>query len=386
MSKLSKEELNRYSRHAALPGFGLENQMKLKTSSILVVGAGGLGCPAMLYLTAAGVGTLGIVDDDVVSLSNLQRQVLYSTTQVGMHKVSAAVDHLSNLNPEVKLIPYMVKLTSENALSILSDYDLIIDGSDNFPTRYLINDACVILNKPFIYGSILKYEGQISVFNFKKHDGSYSANYRDLFPNPPDPDSVPNCEEAGVLGVLPGIIGTLQATEAIKIITGFNTPLYDRLMIFDVETLEQSTVKIRNQNSRNSISTLIDYDLFCGKIQDKSKSLQIGQTESSMKEITVEELKELKDSGSDFQLIDVREPHEYDICNLEGELIPMSQIPQNLDKISKDKMVILHCRSGKRSGDVISWLEKNHNLTNLYNLQGGVLAWAREIDPDMPTY
>lgn len=386
MSKLSKEELNRYSRHAALPGFGLENQMKLKTSSILVVGAGGLGCPAMLYLTAAGVGTLGIVDDDVVSLSNLQRQVLYSTTQVGMHKVSAAVDHLSNLNPEVKLIPYVVKLTSENALSILSDYDLIIDGSDNFPTRYLINDACVILNKPFIYGSILKYEGQISVFNFKKHDGSYSANYRDLFPNPPDPDSVPNCEEAGVLGVLPGIIGTLQATEAIKIITGFSTPLYDRLMIFDVETLEQSTVKIRNQNSRNSISTLIDYDLFCGKIQEKSKSLQIGQTESSMKEITVEELKELKDSGSDFQLIDVREPHEYDICNLEGELIPMSQIPQNLDKISKDKMVILHCRSGKRSGDVISWLEKNHNLTNLYNLQGGVLAWAREIDPDMPTY
>lgn len=386
MNGLSKEELQRYSRHAILPGFGLDGQIKLKQSSILVVGAGGLGCPALLYLTAAGIGTLGIIDNDIISLSNLQRQVLYNSDQIGKLKAEAAVEQLSRLNPEVRLIAIAEKLTSANALTIINDYDLVIDGSDNFPTRYLINDACVMLNKPFVYGSILKYEGQLSVFNFKKANGLFSTNYRDLFPTPPDPKSVPNCEEAGVLGVLPGIIGTMQAAESIKIITGMSAPLYDQLLIYDSETMQQNVIGIKNHNSRDTISTLIDYDLFCGKSQRKSKSLRPDANEIKMKEISVEELKELIDSGSDFQLIDVREPHEYDICNLDGELIPMGQIPQNLDKISKDKQVILHCRSGKRSGDVITWLEKNHQFTNLYNLEGGILAWARDIDPDMPTY
>ncbi len=386
MDEFSKEELKRYNRHLVLSNFGLEGQTKLRGASVLVVGAGGLGCPALLYLTAAGVGKLGIVDSDAVDLSNLQRQVLYTTHDIGKRKAEVAVERLRSLNPNVTFISHVVKLSSNNALQVLSEYDVIIDGSDNFPTRYLLNDACIILDKPLVYGSILKFEGQLSVFNIKKKDGSYSSNYRDLFPIPPEPESAPNCEEAGVLGVLPGMIGAMQANEAIKIITGIGTPLYDKLLMFDAETMDQTIIKIKNQNARSSISTLIDYELFCGKIQNKSKSLQEHDNENKMKEISVEELKELKESGSDFQLIDVREPHEYDICNLEGELIPMGQVPNNVDKIDKEKQVILYCRSGKRSADVIAWLEKNHNLTNLYNLQGGILAWARDIDPEMETY
>lgn len=386
MDEFSKEELKRYNRHLVLSNFGLEGQTKVRSASVLVVGAGGLGCPALLYLTAAGVGKLGIVDSDVVELSNLQRQVLYTTHDIGKRKAEVAVERLRSLNPNVTFIPHAVKLSSNNALQVLSEYDVIIDGSDNFPTRYLLNDACIILNKPLVYGSILKFEGQLSVFNIKKKDRSFSSNYRDLFPSPPEPESAPNCEEAGVLGVLPGMIGAMQANEAIKIITGIGTPLYDKLLMFDAETMDQTIIKIKNQNTRSSISTLIDYDLFCGKIQNKSKSLQEHDNENKMKEISVEELKELKESGSDFQLIDVREPHEYDICNLEGELIPMGQVPNNVDKIDKEKQVILYCRSGRRSADVITWLEKNHHLTNLYNLQGGILAWARDIDPEMETY
>lgn len=384
MTNLTNEELIRYNRHLVLEDFGMQAQLKLKQAKILVVGAGGLGCPALLYLAAAGVGTLGIIDDDKVSLSNLQRQVLYVVTDVGKNKAEAARERLSLLNPTINFACYPVRITSENALGIIKNYDVVVDGTDNFPTRYLLNDACVLLDKPMVYGSILKFEGQASVFNYKKEDGTYSANYRDIFPVPPDADSVPNCEQAGVLGVLPGMIGSIQASEAIKIVTGTGTPLADKLVLLDALTMELTTITLPALQARNTIKNLMDYEDFCGINQKNSKSLSIKT--NAMKEITVQELQSLKESGEDFQLIDVREPHEYDICNLDGELIPMSQIPHNVAKISKDKKVVVHCRSGKRSGDIVLWLEKNQGFENLYNLKGGILAWANEIDSDMPTY
>ena len=385
MAKLTTEELKRYSRHLVLEEFGLEAQMRLKEAKVLVVGAGGLGSPALLYLTAAGVGTLGIIDPDVIDLSNLQRQVLFNVSDIGAKKALTAEKKLKQLNPLVSITSYPQKIVSGNAIQLIRNYDLVVDGTDNFATRYLLNDACVLLDKPLIYGSILKFEGQLAVFNFLKKDGNRSSNYRDLFPEPPLPESVPNCEQAGVIGVLPGIIGSLQANEAIKILTGIGEVLSDKLLIFDSLTLDQTLINIPNRNSRDSIKSLIDYEDFCGISRDKNKSL-VTNPSNTMKEVTVQELKKMKESGEDFQLIDVREPHEYDICNLEGELIPMSEIPSNVEKISKDKKVVIHCRSGKRSGDMLLWLEKNHGLTNLYNLKGGVLAWAKEIDPEMPTY
>jgi sulfur-carrier protein adenylyltransferase/sulfurtransferase len=385
MTKLTPEEVKRYSRHLVLQEFGMEGQVKLKNSSVLVVGAGGLGAPVLLYLTAAGVGTIGIADDDKIDISNLQRQVLYSSADVGESKAHVAVRKLSSQNPHINFKVYQVRITSQNALEILNDYDLVIDATDNFPTRYLLNDASVLLGKPLIYGSILKFEGQLSVLNLKGKDGQFSTNYRDLFPEAPAPDTALNCEQAGVLGVLPGIIGALQANEAIKILTGIGEPLTNKLLIFDSLSLEQYVVSIPDRNTRMQIRSLIDYEDFCGISRGKNKSLAENQRET-MKEVTVQELKKLKESGADFQLIDVREPHEYDICNLDGELIPMSEVPHNVDKISKSKQVILHCRSGKRSGDMLLWLEKNHGFNNLYNLKGGVLAWAKEIDPSMPQY
>ncbi|MBT1696894.1 molybdopterin-synthase adenylyltransferase MoeB [Fulvivirgaceae bacterium PWU4] len=382
---LTSEELKRYSRHLVLQEFGMAGQLKLKHARVLVVGAGGLGSPVLLYLTAAGIGTIGIADHDTIDISNLQRQVLFITASAGESKALAAEKRLQQLNPLVSFRVHPVKLTSQNALDILKDYDVVVDGTDNFATRYLLNDACVLLDKPLVYGSILKFEGHLAVFNCPKSDGSRSPNYRDLFPEPPAPGSVQNCEDAGVIGVLPGIIGTMQANEVIKIVTGTGEPLAGKLLIFDSNSMEQTLITVPGRNSRNAIKTLIDYDDFCGISPDKNKSLDVKQTQN-MKEITVQELKKLKDSGADFQLIDVREPHEYDICNLEGELIPMSEIPYNVDKISKDKQVVIHCRSGKRSGDMLLWLEKNHGFSNLYNLKGGVLAWAKEIDPTFPTY
>jgi sulfur-carrier protein adenylyltransferase/sulfurtransferase len=384
MSELTSNDLKRYQRHLNLKGFGLHGQLRLKQARVMVVGAGGLGCPVLLYLSAAGIGTLGIIDSDVVDLSNLQRQVLYTVDDVAKPKAAVAAERLKLLNPSIEYFVYNVKLRSENALQILKDYDVIVDGTDNFPARYLINDACILLNKPLVYGSILQFEGQLAVFNFRQADGSHSSNYRDLFPEPPPPDTVPNCEQAGVLGVLPGIIGSMQANEVIKIITGIGEPLANRLLLFDSSDMSQMMIQIPSRGSANAVKTLIDYDHFCGISQEKNKSLATNQP--VMKEVTVQELQELKNSGTDFQLIDVREPYEYDICNLEGELIPMSEIPNNVDKISKDKKVVIHCRSGKRSGDMLLWLEKNHGFTNLYNLKGGILAWARDIDPEMPTY
>lgn len=384
MDLLSREELQRYSRHLVLQDFGVEKQVKLRNASVLVVGAGGLGCPALLYLAAAGVGTIGVVDADQLELSNLQRQVLYTIADLGKNKAEAAVARLAQLNPHTAYRAHVTRLTSGNAMEIIEGYDVVVDGTDNFPTRYLINDACVLLNKPFVYGSILQYEGQAAVFNLRNGEGKFSANYRDLFPEPPDAGTVPNCEQAGVLGVLPGLVGCIQANEVIKILTGSGEPLSNRLLILDASTMEQTMIRIAEMGSRTKISHLIDYEDFCGISAGKNKSLN--DKTLAMKEVTVLELKKMMDENDDFQLIDVREPHEYDICHLDGELIPMSDIPNNVDKISKEKKVILHCRSGKRSGDMLLWLEKNHGFSNLYNLKGGILAWAKEIDPEFPTY
>lgn len=384
MEKMTKEELQRYSRHLVLEGFGVENQMKLRNARVLIVGAGGLGCPALLYLTAAGIGNIGIVDSDKLELSNLQRQVLFTAEDIGENKAVAAARRLALLNSCVAFRVFSERLTAQNAIAIIREYDLVIDGTDNFPTRYLVNDSCVLLNKPFVYGSILEFEGQAAVFNLFRANGEFTGNYRDLFAEPPSPGSVPNCEQAGVLGVLPGIIGCIQANEAIKIITGLGEPLADKLLILDSATMQQSIIRLPNRNARNEIKDLIDYEDFCGISAGNNKSLN--DKPFSMKEVTAEELKALMDSKADFQLIDVREPHEYDICNLEGELIPMSDIPNSVDKISRDKKVVIHCRSGKRSGDMLLWLEKNHGFNNLYNLKGGILAWARDVDPEFPTY
>ncbi|MBT1711805.1 molybdopterin-synthase adenylyltransferase MoeB [Fulvivirgaceae bacterium PWU5] len=386
MNTLTNEEIKRYGRHLVLEEFGINGQQSLKGAKVLVVGAGGLGSPSLLYLAAAGVGTLGIADFDTVDLSNLQRQVLFTTEDIGRNKAMAAAERLQRLNPTITLHTHTTRITAANALELITAYDVVLDGTDNFPTRYLLNDACVLLDKPLVYGSILRFEGQVAVFNWQYADGHYSANYRDLFPVPPDPASVPNCEQAGVLGVLPGMIGSMQANEVIKIISGVGEPLADRLLLLESTTMRQQVIRIKPQGTRNSIKHLLDYDEFCGISADKSKSLNVNNQEHTMKEVTVQELKEMIDSGADFQLIDVREPHEFDICNLQGELIPQADVPHSVDRISKDKKVVIHCRSGARSGNMVQWLEKNHGFTNLYNLQGGILAWARDIDPEMPTY
>jgi len=376
VNKLTPEELTRYSRHLVLKDFGKENQEKLKKSRVLMVGAGGLGCPALLYLVAAGIGKIGIIDFDDVQESNLQRQVLFNTHDVGENKALAAKKHLAKLNPFVTIFPYAEKLTSKNALKLFADYEIVLDGSDNFPTRYLVNDACVLTGKALIYGSILQYEGQLSVLNVRSTDGSHSQNYRDLFPESPQPHEVPNCEQAGVLGVLPGTVGSLMANEAIKLITGIGDPLINKLLIFDSLTLQTLTVSIPNRNSRANIKELIDYDDFCGLNDQKDKSL-------SMKEITVQELKSLLDTNADFQLIDVREVHEFEQANIGGEHIPMAEVPHQIERIETTKQVVMHCRSGGRSGNIIQWLEKNHGFNNLYNLKGGILAWAKEIDSSL---
>jgi sulfur-carrier protein adenylyltransferase/sulfurtransferase len=377
---LSAEEVARYHRHLVLQEFGEDKQELLKQSRVLVVGAGGLGSPVLLYLAAAGIGTIGIVDDDKVELSNLQRQVLFNESDVGVFKAEAAALRLKEKNSQVDYISFALRIARTNITWILKQFDLVVDCTDNFSTRYLLNDACILQDKPLVYGSILKFEGHVAVFNLPKKNGR-SANYRDLFPIPPDPSSMPNCEQAGVLGILPGIIGCFQANEVIKIITGIGEILTDQLLIFDALYMDQTIIAIKNLNSRKAVTELIDYDVFC-QTQNVSTENKI----NIMKEVTVQELKEMIDSNADFQLIDVREPHEFDICNLNGELIPQGEIPKSVDKISKDKKVVVHCRSGARSGNMIQWLEKNHQFNNLYNLKGGILAWAREIDPEMPTY
>jgi len=377
--QFSKEELERYSRHLIIPEFNIEGQRKLKAARVLVVGTGGLGSPLLLYLTAAGVGHIGILDFDVVDETNLQRQVLFTVDDVGKSKAEAAKIRLEKLNPHVNFTVHNVQLTSANALDIIKDYDVVADGTDNFPTRYLVNDACVILGKTNVYASIFRFEGQVSVFNYKKADGTFGPHYRDLFPAPPPPGLVPSCAEGGVIGVLPGIVGSLQANEVIKVVTGVGEPLAGRLFLLDALTFETRTLKLHKDPNTPEIKELIDYDQFCGIDGDK-------QNEKKIKEVTVSELYDMQVKGEDFQLIDVREPYEYEIANLGGELIPLKTVLNNIDKISSSKKVVVHCRSGARSAQAIEALKKKYGFDNLYNLKGGILAWANEIDPEMAKY
>jgi molybdopterin/thiamine biosynthesis adenylyltransferase/rhodanese-related sulfurtransferase len=380
MVTFNKQELERYSRHLIIPEFNIEGQRRLKAAKVLVVGTGGLGSPLLLYLTAAGVGTIGILDFDVVDDSNLQRQVLFSVSDIGRPKVEAAKERLVALNPHVTFVVHNDRLTSENALDIIRDYDLVADGTDNFPTRYLVNDACVILNKPNVYGSIFRFEGQVSVFNYTDAEGKTGPNYRDLFPTPPPPGLVPSCAEGGVLGVLPGIIGSLQANEVIKVLTGVGEPLSGRLFLFDAAVFETRVLKVHKDPDNKPITELIDYEFFCGIGADDEDEAE------KVKEISVSDLHEWQENHTDFQLIDVREPYEYEIANLHGELIPLAEVETAIDKIASDKNVVLHCRSGVRSAKAIAALEKKYGFKNLYNLKGGILAWANEIDPTMAKY
>ena len=366
----SKDELERYNRHFILPEFGEEAQTNLKNAKVLVVGAGGLGAPLLLYLTAAGVGTIGIIDDDKVELSNLHRQVLFRTDKIGSVKASEAAIQLKKLNPHVHFKIYNEKLTSENALAILQEYDLVADGTDNFPTRYLVNDACVLLKIPNIYASIYRYEGQVSVFNMLNEDGSRGPNYRDLFPDPPAPDSVPNCAEGGVLGVLAGIIGSMQASEAIKVITGIGEPLNGRLFIIDTLSFETRTIKYSNSDNSTLITELIDYEEFCGTRQN---------TPYEVSEITVQELNQLIKNGDDFQLIDVRTEFEHHIDNIGGLLIPLGNLVNRIGDVERDKKVVVYCKVGVRSMEAILHLQSVYSFNNLYNLQGGIQSYRKKF-------
>jgi len=386
----SKEELERYSRHVIIPEFNIEGQKKLKQAKVLVVGTGGLGAPLLQYLVAAGVGTIGIVDFDVVEASNLQRQVLFTVDDVGRPKVDVAKERLQGLNPYIEVNTYNTQLTSDNAQDIVRDYDVVADGTDNYPTRYLVNDACVLLGKTNVYGSIFRFDGQVTVFNYQYENGESGPDYRDLYPEPPPPGLVPSCAEGGVLGVLPGIIGSLQANEVIKVISGIGDPLIGKLYLFDALRFTSRTLKF-SKDPRNpisgdnpSITELIDYEQFCGIPQHEEAQDQ--KDNGEMKEVTVNELKQMRENGDDFELIDVREPFEYDIVNLKGKLIPQKEVTDHLNQIPKDKKVVVHCRSGGRSGDIVEKLEKEYGYDNLYNLKGGVLAWADEIDPSLPKY
>jgi len=381
--KFSREELARYDRHIIIPEFGLEAQKKLKAAKVLVIGSGGLGSPVLLYLAAAGVGTIGIVDFDVVDDSNLQRQVLFGVNEVGQLKAEAARDRLEALNPYIDIVVHNARLSSENALGIIRQYDVVADGTDNFPTRYLVNDACVLLDKPNIYASIFQFEGQVSVFNYKNEKGEVGPNYRDLYPTPPPPGLVPSCAEGGVLGVLPGIIGSLQALEVIKVITGVGELLNGRFYIFDALNFESRTFKIKRNpgnplNGTNpTITQLIDYEQFCGLKND---------AKTTVKEVTAQELYDLEVSGEPFQLIDVREPHEYDIVNIGAELIPLGTVSANADRIARDKKVIIHCKVGGRSAKAIQELQDKFGFDNLYNLKGGILSYIDEVQPELTRY
>ena len=381
---LTHEEVARYSRHLIMPEVGMEGQLKLKAARVLCIGAGGLGSPVLLYLAAAGVGRLGLVDFDEVDYSNLHRQIIHGTPDVGRSKLDSAKARLNALNPEVEVVTHEMALSSENALGLFADYDLVVDGTDNFPTRYLVNDACVLQGKPNIYGSIFRFEGQASVFGAA--DGPC---YRCLYPEPPPPGLVPSCAEGGVLGILPGVIGTLQATEAIKVILGVGEPLIGRFLIFDALKMRFRELKLRKDpdcpvcGEHPTVTQLIDYEQFCGvtPAATDAPSSTAGEDEA-----TVEELKTRIDRHDSFLLLDVREPQEFEICRIPGSvLIPLGDLPSRLSELEGRDDMIVHCKSGVRSGKAVRLL-REAGYGKARNLKGGILAWINRIDPTLPKY
>lgn len=381
--QLTKQEYERYSRHLILPEVGLDGQKRLKAASVLCIGSGGLGSPLLLYLAAAGIGRLGLVDFDVVDHSNLQRQIIHGTSWVGKPKIQSAKDRILEINPYCQVDLYETLLSSENALEIMEPYDIVVDGTDNFPTRYLVNDACVLLNKPNVYGSIFRFEGQASVFNYQ--DG---PNYRDLYPEPPPPGMVPSCAEGGVLGILPGIIGVIQATETVKIILGQGNTLSGRLLLYNALNMTFRELKLRPNPIRPVIEKLVDYQQFCGVTQAKEEE---AKRQQEMQEMTVQQLKELLDSGAkDFVLLDVRNPNEYQIAKIPGSvLVPLPDIEngngvEKVKELTNGHRLIVHCKLGGRSAKAVGIL-KDAGIEGI-NVKGGIAAWSKEIDPSVPEY
>jgi molybdopterin/thiamine biosynthesis adenylyltransferase/rhodanese-related sulfurtransferase len=381
----SKEELERYSRHLIIPEFNIEGQKKLKASGVLVIGSGGLGSPLLLYLAAAGVGRIGIVDFDTVDESNLQRQVLFGIQDVGESKATAASKRLKSLNPYITIEVHDTMLTADNARELIRKYDVVADGTDNFPTRYLVNDACVLENKVNVYASIFRFEGQASVFNELLQDGTRGPNYRDLFPSPPPPGLVPSCAEGGVIGVLPGILGSIQALEVLKVISGVGDTLSGRLFLFDATVFSTRILKVR-KNKNNPLNgehptqtELINYEQFCGIVPTSEKQREVA-------EMNVQKLDQWRKEGVKHLLIDVREPYEYGIVEIGGELIPLGTVLESTNRIPKDIPVVVQCRSGVRSATAIRELEDVHGYTNLINLTGGILGWQEAIQPELPRY
>jgi sulfur-carrier protein adenylyltransferase/sulfurtransferase len=378
---LSNEEILRYSRHLIMPEVGMEGQQKLKVAKVLCIGTGGLGSPLALYLTAAGVGTLGLVDFDVVDYTNLQRQIIHSTPDVGRPKLESAEEKLRALNPYVDIRKFETRLTSANALEIFRDFDVIADGTDNFPTRYLVNDACVLTGKPNVYGSIFRFEGQASVFATKE-----GPCYRCLYPEPPPPGLVPSCAEGGVLGILPGLVGVIQATEAIKLILGVGEPLIGRLLLVDALAMNFRTLKLRKNpecpacGKHPTIKKLIDYEQFCG-------IPAAGQQEPTVNanDMTPEELKRRLDAGEGLFVLDVREPHEYQIANLGGYLIPLGDLPKRVNELDSSREIVAHCKMGGRSAKAVDFL-RQAGFKKVRNLAGGINAWSEKVDPKVPKY
>lgn len=383
---LSLDERARYARHLSLPEVGVAGQAKLRAASVLVVGTGGLGSPVAMYLAAAGVGRLGIVDFDRVEYSNLQRQIIHSTESVGRPKVQSAAETIARINPLVTVDAIEDALTSENAMTVASDYDIIIDGTDNFATRYLVNDVCVLLKKPNCYGSIFRFEGQASVFGHG--DGPC---YRCLYPQPPAPGTVPSCAEGGVLGVLPGIVGTIQATEAIKIILQIGDSLSGRLLLIDAAEMRFREMKVRRNvdcpvcGDAPTITAPIDYNHFCGSPAVDTSTAGTPAAPQSLWDIEPSDLKRLFDDGSEFFLLDVREPHEYDICHLGGTLIPLGELAERHEELPRDRRIVVHCKLGGRSAKAVEQL-RDLGIQNVQNLRGGIDAWSVEIDPSVPRY
>ena len=384
LPELNKDEILRYSRHLILPEVGMEGQRRLKNANVLMIGAGGLGAPLGLYLAAAGIGRIGLVDFDVVDVTNLQRQVIHGTKDVGRLKIDSAADRMLDINPALKIDKFNVPLSSANALEIFKDYDVVVDGTDNFPTRYLVNDACVLLNKPNAYGSIFRFEGQATVFHYE--DGPC---YRCLYPEPPPPGLVPSCAEGGVLGILPGLIGSIQATETVKLILGKGTTLSGRLLLYDALNMRFRELKLRRNpecpvcGDNPTVKELIDYQEFCGIPQQKAAE---AQEQGKMSEITPLELKARMDRGDDIFILDVREPHEYDIAKIEGStLIPLGQVAQRVDELDSTADIIVHCKMGGRSAKAQGIL-KEMGFSRVTNLTGGITRWSDDVDPSVPKY